>query len=86
MGEGGEGAGRPVAAGDLGDGEEGTPVVAEAVESGFGHHGLAGSNGGVVVLSPASELAAELGFNFGFKFVEMSGDLAFLGFDEVDAN
>ena len=86
MGEGGDGACGPVASGDLGDGEKWTPVVAEAIEGGFGHDRIAGGNGGEVILRPASDLAAEFGFSFGFEFVEMSGDFAFFGFDEVNAN
>ena len=86
MGEGRDHASGPVAPGDLGDGEEWTPVVAEAIKGGFGHDRIAGGNGGEVILRPASDLAAEFGFNFGFEFVEMSGDFAFFGFDEMNTN
>jgi len=41
---------------------------------------------GEVVQRPAGELAAKLSFNFGLELVEMSDDLAFFGFDQVDAN
>ena len=48
----------PGAAGDLGDGEERTPVVAEAIERGGRHGRLAGFEGGEVVGGPAGEFAA----------------------------
>src|SRR6266404_3491347 len=86
MGEGGEGAGGPVAAGDLGDGKQRTPVVAEAVEGGFGHRRIASLDGGEVVLGPARKLAAEFDLNFRMEIVEMSGDFVFFGFDEVNAD
>src|SRR5437667_692387 len=84
--EGGEDAGGPIAAGDLGDGKQRTPVVAQTIEGGFGHNWITGLDGGEVVLNPAGELAAKFSFNFGLELVEMSDDLTFFGFDQVDAN
>jgi len=46
----------PVAADDIGDLEEETPFVAEAVAGGFGHRWFAGGNGVEVVGGPAGEL------------------------------
>src|SRR5882724_4391072 len=86
MGEGGQGALWPIAAGDLGDREQWTPVVAESVEGGFGHGRIASLDGGEVVLGPARQLAAEFKLNFRMELVEMSGDFVLFGFDEVDAD
>src|SRR5437867_8863983 len=84
--EGGEDAGGPIAAGHLGDGKQRTPVVTQTVEGGFGHDWITGLDGREVVLRPAGEFAAKFSFNFGLELVEMSDDLAFFGFDQVDAN
>src|SRR6266478_3471620 len=59
IGEGGQGAGGPVAAGDLGDGEEGTPVVSEAVEGSGWQDRLAGSQSWEIISGPTGELASE---------------------------
>jgi hypothetical protein len=74
LGVGGEGAAGPVAAGDLGDGEEGTPIVRHAVEGGGGQGRVAGLKGGEVVLGPAGEFAAEDGLDLGVEPVETGGE------------
>ncbi len=68
--EGFPGAPGPVAAGDLGDGEEGPPVVGQAVEGRRRHRRVASLEGGEVVLSPTGEFAAENGFDLGVETVE----------------
>src|SRR5436189_80913 len=78
----GEGAGGPVAAGDLGDGKERAPVVGQAVEGAGGQGRVAGGEGIEVVGGPAGEFAGEGVFNFGVERVEAGRDLAFLGCDE----
>jgi len=60
----------PVATDDLRDRKEGTPVVPEAVVGGGRQHGVAGGNGGEVVLGPAGEFATEGGFNFNATVIE----------------
>src|SRR5947209_6159761 len=84
--EGFEGAAGPVTADDVGDGEEGTPVVRHAVVGSRGHGWVAGLENDEMVLSPAGELAAEDGFNFMVAAVEMRGDFPRFGFEEQDAN
>src|SRR3954463_7325993 len=84
MVEGVEGNFRPGAAGDLGDGEEGTPVVGETVEGGGRKRGLAGFQGGEIVGRPAGQFAAEFGFDFGAVIVKAMKDLAGFGFHEGD--
>src|SRR6266404_24309 len=79
MMEGFEGEARPVAASDLGDGEEGTPVVGQAIEGGGGEGWLARFERGEVIGGPAGELPAELGFDFDVVVVEASGYLVGLG-------
>jgi len=74
----------PGAAGDLGDGEEGTPVVAETIERGGRHGRLAGFEGGEVVGGPASEFAAKFGFDFDVLIIKAGEFVAGLGFDERD--
>jgi len=86
VGVGFEGEAGPSASGDLGDGEEGAPVVGDAVVSGRGHGRVADLQGGKVVLGPAGELAAEDGFNFGVAAVEMGGEFSGFGGQEQDAN
>src|SRR3954466_14855370 len=84
MVEGVEGKFGPGAAGDLGDGEEGTPVVGETVEGGGRKRGFAGFEGGEIVGGPTGQFAAEVGFDFGAVVVEAIKDLASLGFHEGD--
>ena len=79
-----EGEAGPIAAGDLGDGEEGTPIIAETVESGGRHGGLAGFDGGEVVGSPAGQFTAEFGFDFDVMIVKAGKFVAGLGFHERD--
>jgi len=80
--EGFDGEGGPIATGDLGDGKEGAPIVAEAVIGGRWQDRVAGFEGGEVVLSPASEFAGKDGFDFGFVWVEVLGDFAGFGGDK----
>ena len=54
----------PVAAGNLGDGEQGTPVVGHTIVSARRQVRVAGLEGGEIVVGPAGQLAAENGFNF----------------------
>jgi hypothetical protein len=63
----------PVAANDLGDGKEGTPVVGEAVAG--GQRRVAGGDGVEVVLGPAGDFAAEevLGVEAAFVEAELKG-------------
>src|SRR3954471_4833931 len=84
MVEGVEGQFGPGAAGDLGDGEEGTPVVGETVECGGRKRGLAGFEGGEIVGGPTGQFAAEFAFDFGEVIVEAMKDLAGFGFYEGD--
>ena len=86
LGEGVEGELRPVAAGDLGDSEQWAPVVGEAVEGGGGQSRVAGLECGEVVLGPAGEFAAKLGFDFDMLFVEASDDFAGFSLDQPNAN
>jgi len=66
--EGVEDALGPVAADDLGDGKEGTPVVGQAVVG--GHRRVARGNGVEVVQGPAGDFACEDVFDVQFAFVE----------------
>src|SRR3954464_6857824 len=84
MVEGVEGQFGPGTAGDLGDGEEGTPVVGETVEGGGRKRGLAGFEGGEIVGGPTGQFAAGFGFGFGAGVVEAMKDLAGFGFHEGD--
>src|SRR5258708_586112 len=86
MVEGFEGAAGPVAAGGVGDGEEGTPVVGDSIVGSRRHGRVAGLENDEMVLSPAGELSAKGGFNFMVAAVEMGGDFPGFGFQEQDAN
>ena len=77
--EGGQGALGPVAAGDLRDGEEGTPVVGQAVEDAWRQSRVASDKGGVIVFGPAGELASQNGFDFDVERVEAGQELALRG-------
>jgi hypothetical protein len=59
-----------MAADDLGDGEEGTPLVGEAVVGGRGITGRASREGGEIVLGPTGEFAAEGLFGFNAALIE----------------
>src|SRR4029077_8793141 len=79
----------PVAAGDLGDGEHGTPIVGHTIVSPRRHGRVAGLEGGEIVVSPTGQLAAEDGLNFRVAAVETGPELLLLflcGFEEDDAN
>src|SRR5260221_13901167 len=86
MVEGFEGAAGPVAAGGVGDGEEGTPVVGDSIVGSRRHGRVAGLENDEMVLGPAGELAAKGGFNFMVAAVQMGGDFPGFGFQEQDAN
>ena len=86
MVEGFEGEAGPVAAGDFGDGEEGTPVVGQAVVGAGRHFWVTGLQGDEVVFGPAGELLAENGFNFDLAAVETNLDLLGFGLLEEDDN
>ncbi len=86
VGEGFEGAAGPVTAGDLRDGEKGTPVVSQAVVGPRGHGRIAGLEGGEVVLGPTGQFAAEDGFDLLVAAIEMDGELLGFGAEEQDAN
>lgn len=60
----------PMAADDLGDGEDGTPVVGETIDAPWRQDRVAGGDGSVVVLDPTGDLASEGGFDFGVAAVE----------------
>ena len=77
----------PVAGDDVGDGEEGAPVVGQAI-GGDGRQGrvVKGGDGGEVVFGPARDFAAEDFFDFGFVGVEAELDLAGLGLDHGNDN
>ena len=79
MGEGGQGAGGPVATDNLGDGEKRAPVVGQAVEGAGRQKRIAGGQGVEIVFGPASEFAGEGFFQVGVVFVEASADLSGLG-------
>src|SRR6267142_1484112 len=79
MVEGSQRALGPVAAGDLGDGEEGTPVVGQTVEDAWRQSRVASDQGGVIVFGPAGELAGENGFDFDVERVEAGQELALRG-------
>src|SRR5882724_7995691 len=81
-----EGEAGPVAAGNVGDGEEGTPVVGQAVVGAAGHRRVAAFEGGEVVFGPAGKFAAEDGLYFVMAAVEVGGDLVLFGRKEEDAN
>ena len=66
----------PVAADDLRDGEEGTPIVGEAIDDFGRHHRVAGGDGGVVVVDPAGDLAPEGDFEVGVAPVESGTERA----------
>ena len=72
----------PMTADDLRDREEGAPVVGEAVVGGGRQHGVAGGDGGEVVLGPPGEFAAQGGFNFNASVVEAGLERAGRGFVE----
>ena len=84
--EGVEDALGPVAADDVGEGEEGTPVVAEAVVGRGRHDGVAGGDGGEVVLSPAGDLTAQEVFDFDVALVEACLKGPGWSFDQVNDN
>src|SRR4051812_36122664 len=75
---------RPVAAGDLGDGEERAPVVGETVKGGGRKGGLASFERGEIVGGPAGQFAAEFGFDFDVVLVEALRGFPLLGFAERD--
>ena len=81
-----DGQSGPVGAGDMGDGEEGTPIVQDAVVDALGHLGLAGFDFVEMVFAPAGELASEFEVDARFEGLERDGNLAGFGFDERDAD
>src|SRR3989442_12082906 len=82
MGESGQRAGGPIAAGNLGDREERPPVVGQTVEGAWWQRRIASGNGGEIIFGPASELPGENDFDFNVHRVEAGRDLSFLGFDQ----
>ncbi len=83
-GEGGGGALGPVAAGEMGNGKKGTPVVGEAIECAGRERRVADGQGGEIILGPAGEFAAEGVLDLGFVGVEVGIRLTGLGFGEGD--
>src|SRR5436309_986736 len=82
VGEGGKGAGGPVAADNLGDGEKRTPVVGQAIESAGRQNRVAGGQGAVIVFGPASEFAGKDLFKLGVLSVEAAAELTGLGWNQ----
>jgi hypothetical protein len=60
----------------LGDGQEGTPVVGQAIEGARGQRWVAGGQGVEIVAGPTGEFAGKGHFDFGSERVEAGGDLA----------
>ncbi len=86
MVEGVQGEAGPGVAGDLCDGEEGTPIVGEAIEGGGWKRWVAGFEGLEIVGGPAGEFAAEFVFEFGALVVKAGRDFVGLGLYKGDEN
>ena len=82
--EGFEGEAGPIATSDLGDGEEGTPVVGEAIEGGGGERWLAGLDGLEIIGGPTDQFPAEFVLQLSALVVETGGDFVGLGFCQVN--
>ena len=80
------GAAGPVATRRVGDGEEGTPVVGDAVVNAGRQGRVATAEGSEVVVGPAGEFAAEDVFDLVVAAVEPGADLVRFGFEKQDAD